>query len=125
MRLVETGIRTLVLSTGMSPKSTGGWKPLGAAYSKFAVRCVRASSVGTSNFTVKVYGNMSTVNTTGAAVGAIGAYISPLITTVTQANVGQIKVSTATIVASYVKFSSTVFTTAAGRKLRIELLCIP
>jgi hypothetical protein len=125
MRLVETGIRTLVLSTGAAAASSGGWKFLGAGYSRFGLRCVRATSIGTSNFTVSLRGCLSTINTTGAAVGAIGAYTPSTLVAYTQASVGKLKLSTALIPATHVKAVVSVLTTAANRKLRIEMVCIP
>lgn len=125
MRLDRLGTGVITLSTGQSVKSTGSWLPLGAAYSKFVMRCCRATSVGTSNFSVKLYGAPSSVNTTGAAVGAIGAYTKPLLISYTQANVGTVKISTAGNVVSWVKWSSTTMTTAAGRQLRIEIAAVP
>lgn len=121
----RTGLQTYVLSTGMSPKTTSSWLSLGNAFSRFALRCVRATTVGTSNFSVKLQGSLSTVFSTGAAVGAIGAYVPTALITYTQANVGTLKLSTALIPASYLRFSSTTFTTAANRKLRIEVVAVP
>lgn len=125
MRLVETGIRTMVLSTGTAAASSGGWKFLGAAYSRFGLRCVRGTSIGTSNFTVSLRGGLSTVNTTGAAVGAIGAYTPTTLIAYTQALVGKMKLSTGLVPATHVKAVVSVLTTAANRKLRIELVAIP
>jgi len=125
MRFTQSGLRTIVLSTGFSAASSGSWKPLGAAYARFAVRCVRASSIGTSNFSVSIRGSLSTKNTTGAAVGAIGAYTPTTLMTVTQANVGKLRLSTGLIPAAYVKAVMVSMTSAANRKLRIELVAVP
>lgn len=133
MRLVETGIRTLVLkptaastgSTFWTAASSGPWINLNAAYRAFGLRCCRNGSVGTSNFTVSLRGANSTKNTTGAAVGAIGAYTPSTLVAYTQANVGKLKLSTALVPCQYVKAVLSVFTTAASRQLRIELVAIP
>lgn len=121
----QLGTRTIVLSTGVAAASSGSWIPLGAAYSRFGVRCVRAGSVGTSNFTVSIRGSLSTQNTTGAAVGAIGAYTPSTVIAYTQAVVGKLKLSTALAPASFVKYVVSAMTTAASRRLRIELVAIP
>ena len=125
MRFSQPGLRTIVLTTGAAAASSGAWIPLGAAYSRFAVRCVRASSIGTSNFAVSIRGSLSTKNTTGAAVGAIGPYTPSTLLTVSQATVGKLRLSTGLIPASYVKFVIGSMTTAANRKLRIELVAVP
>jgi len=125
MQLVETGIRTIVLSTGVAAASSGSWQGLGASYSRFGLRCVRGTSIGTSNFTVSLRGSLSTKNTTGAAVGAIGAYTPSTLIAYTQTSVGKLKVSTGNLPAQYVKFVVSALTTAANRKLRIELVAIP
>lgn len=125
MRLDKVGIATIVLTTGQAAKSTGGWIRINTAYSKYALRCCRATSIGTSNFSVKLYGTLSTVNTTGAAVGIIGAYVPSVLISYTQANVGTIKVSTGNLLACCIKYSSTAMTTAANRKLRVEVLALP
>lgn len=127
MTLVRTGIRTLVLSTGVAAASSGSWIPLGAAYRAFGLRCVRGTSVGTSNFTVSLRGSLSTQNTTGAAVGAIGAYTASTLVAYTQAapGPGKLKLSTGLVPASHIKYVVSVLTTAANRKLRIECIAIP
>jgi len=81
--------------------------------------------VWTSNFTVSIRGSLSTRNTTGAAVGAIGAYTPSTLISYTQALVGKLKLSTGLVPASYVKAVVTALTTAAGRQLRVELVAIP
>lgn len=124
-RQVQNGTRVLVLSTGFAAASSGAWFPLSGGYSRFGVRCVRAGAVGTSNFTVSIRGSLSTQNTTGAAVGAIGAYTPSTLITYTQALVGKLKLSTGLVPASYVKAVCTVLTTAANRKLRVELVALP
>lgn len=124
-RVAEVGIRTFVLSTGTAAASSGSWVDLHGTYSRFALRCVRASSVGTSNFSVSLRGSLSTKNTTGAAVGAIGAYTPTTLIAYTQAIVGKLKVSTGLIPAGYVKAVVASMTTAANRKLRIELVAVP
>lgn len=124
-RNVETGIRTFVLSTGTAAASSGSWVDLKGTYSRFGVRCVRASSIGTSNFSVSIRGSLSTKNTTGAAVGAIGAYTPTTLIAYTQANVGKLKLSTALVPAAFVKAVVATMTTAANRKLRIELVAVP
>lgn len=130
MRLVETGIRTLVLktaagSTVWTAASSGPWVNLNASYRAFGVRCVRDGSVGTSNFTVSIRGSNSTKNTTGAAVGAIGGYTPTTLIAYTQAIVGKLKLSTGLVPCQYVKAVVSVLTTAASRSLRIELVAIP
>lgn len=122
---VVPGMQTYVLSTGFAAASSGSWIPLNGTYSRFAVRCVRGTSVGTSNFTVSIRGSLSTHRTTGAAVGAIGAYTPSTLIAYTQAVVGKLKMSTALVPASYVKAVCTVLTTAANRKLRVELVAVP
>jgi len=126
MRKVETGTATFVLSTGVTAASSGGWVKInqGVAYTRFAVRCVRAGAVGTSNFTVSIRGSLSTVNTTGAAVGAIGAYGPSTLIAYTQALVGKLKMSTGLVPATHVKYVVSALTTAASRALRIELVAI-
>ena len=123
-RIVGTGIRTIVLSTGVTAATSGSWRFLGEAYSRFALRCVRSGAVGTSNFTVILRGSLSTQNTTGAAVGAIGAYTPSTLIAYTQAVVGKVKLSTGLVPATHVKFVVSALTTAASRALRIELVCI-
>jgi hypothetical protein len=86
---------------------------------------VRGTSIGTSNFTVSLRGSLSTKNTTGAAVGAIGAYTPSTLITYTQAIVGKLKLSTGLVPASYIKAVVTALTTAANRKLRVEVVAIP
>lgn len=127
MRKVDTGTQTYVLSSGFLAKTTGAWVNLTAAYTRFGARCVRGSSVGTSNFNVVIQGNLSTVNSTGAAVGAIGAYVPQTLLTLTQAapGPGKIKFSTSLIPVQYVRFSCTAYTTAANRRLRIEFVALP
>jgi hypothetical protein len=115
---------TIVLSTGFAAASSGSWVNLGTAYSRFGVRCIRASSIGTSNFTVSIRGSLSTRQTTGGAVGAIGAYTPSTLISYTQALVGKIKLSTGLVPAQYVKAVCSVLTTAAGRKLRVELVAM-
>jgi hypothetical protein len=124
-RQVGTGSRTIVLSTGVSAASSGSWFALGGAYRSFGMRCVRGTSIGTSNFTVSLRGGLSTRSTTGAAVGAIGAYTPSTLIAYTQALVGKIKLSTGLVPASYIKAVVSVLTTAANRKLRIEVVAIP
>lgn len=124
-RQVQNGTRVFVLSTGFAAASSGAWVALSGGYSRFGVRCVRAGSVGTSNFTVSIRGSLSTQNTTGAAVGAIGGYTPSTLITYTQALVGKLKLSTGLVPATYVKAVCTVLTTAANRKLRVELVAIP
>jgi hypothetical protein len=124
MRIDRTGLPTVVLSTGFAAASSGSWFNLGTAYSRFGVRCVRASSIGTSNFTVSIRGSLSTRNTTGAAVGAIGGYTPSTLITYTQAIVGKTKMSTGLVPVQYVKAVCTALTTAAGRKLRVELIAM-
>lgn len=114
-----------MLSTGFAAASSGSWVALGGGYSRFGLRCVRATSIGTSNFTVSLRGSLSTRNTTGALVGAIGAYTPSTLITYTQALVGKLKLSTGLVPASYVKAVCTVLTTAANRKLRVELVALP
>lgn len=126
MRFVRPGIQTMVLSTGVAAASTATtWIDLKTAYSAFGLRCVRGTSIGTSNFTVSLRGSLSTKNTTGAAVGAIGAYTPSTLVAYTQAVVGKTKLSTARVPARYVKAVVSVLTTAANRKLRIEMVAIP
>lgn len=124
-RQVGTGSRTIVLSTGFAAASSGAWFALNGAYRSFGMRCIRASSIGTSSFTVSLRGSLSTRNTTGAAVGAIGAYTPSTLISYTQALVGKLKLSTGLVPASYIKAVVSVLTTAAGRKLRVEVVAIP
>lgn len=125
MRVDRTGSPTIVLSTGFTAASSGSWFPLQTGYTRFAMRCIRASSIGTSNFTVSLRGALSTKNTTGAAVGAIGAYTPSTLIAYTQAIVGKTKMSTGLVPCSYIKAVVSVLTTAAGRKLRIEVVAMP
>lgn len=122
MRLNRLGHDLVVLSTGFSAASSGSWIGLGHPFSRFGVRCVRAGSVGTSNFSISIRGSLSTVRTTGAAVGVIGAYTPTTLMTLTQANVGKIKLSTALLPAQFVKAVCVTMTTAASRQLRVELV---
>lgn len=103
---------TIALSTGMTPKSTGTKYHLSAAYSKFSLACQKATSVATSAFTVKLLGALTTSST------------AP-VTLVTCTSANRIKVSTGGVPVSYVWFSCTKFTTAAGRKLRIDAGVVP
>jgi hypothetical protein len=123
--MVRTGTGTYVLSTGVASASSGSWLNLGTAMTRFSVRCVRGTSVGTSNFSVSIRGSLSTHRTTGAAVGAIGAYTPSTVVAYTQAVVGKLKMSTALVPAQYVKYVVASMTTAANRKLRIELVAMP
>lgn len=129
MRKVDTGTDVWVLSgssNGFSAASSGSWIDLGASYSRFSIRCVRGTSIGTSNFSVGIRGSISTQRTTGAAVGAIGAYTpSTIIAAYTQATVGKLKQSTGLIPARYVKAVVASMTTAANRRLRVELVAQP
>ena len=130
MRLVETRIRVIVLgpvagTSVFSAASSGPWVNLNAAYRAFGLRCVRGTSIGTSNFTVSLRGSLTTKFTTGAAVGAIAAYTPSTLVAYTQAAVGKLKLSTALVPAQYVKAVVSVMTTAANRKLRVELVAIP
>lgn len=118
-------VNSTVATFSLNVKTTSPWVPLGAAFSKFAMRCVRGTSIGTSNWSVKLQGSLSTKNTTGAAVGAIGAYTPTVLIAMTQANVGAVKLSTSTIPAAFVRFSCTAFTTAANRSLRVEVCAVP
>lgn len=119
------GTRTIVLSTGVAAASSGAWRFLGGAYSKFSLRACRAGSVGTSNFAISIRAALSTQNSTGAAVGAIGAYTPSTILTYSQAIVGKTKASTGGIPVTHVKYVVTSMTTAASRRLRLELVCVP
>lgn len=103
---------TIALSTGMTPKSTGSKYHLNAAYTKFTLACQRATSVATSAFTVKLLGALTTSST------------AP-VTLVTCTSANRIKASTGTIAVSYVWFSCTKYTTASGRKLRIDAGVLP
>jgi hypothetical protein len=124
-RQIQAGSRVFVLSTGFAAASSGPWVSLMGGYSRFGVRCVRGTSIGTTNFSVSIRGSLSTRNTTGAAVGAIGAYTPSTLITYTQAIVGKLKLSTGLVPASYVKAVVVSMTTAANRKLRVELVAIP
>ena len=128
MRKVDTGTDVFLLHPTTGPfagASSGRWVDLGASYSRFAVRCVRGSSVGTSNFSVSVRGTLTTNFTTGAAVGALGAYTPSTVITYTQALVGKLKQSTGLVPARYVKAVVASMTTAASRSLRVELVAQP
>ena len=132
MRLVETGIRFIVLgpvagTSVFTAASSGPWVNLNAAYRAFGLRCVRGTSIGTSNFTVSLRGSLTTKFTTGAAVGAIGAYTPSTLVAYTQAapGPGKLKLSTGLVPAQYVKAVVSVLTTAANRRLRVELVAIP
>lgn len=128
MRKVDTGTDVWLLSgssNGFSAASSGSWVDLGASYSRFSARCVRGTSVGTSNFSVSIRGSLTTKNTTGAAVGAIGAYTPSTVITYTQAIVGKLKQSTGLVPARYVKAVLVSMTTAANRRLRVELVAQP
>src|SRR5262245_13895562 len=126
MRKVVPAQPVLVLSTGFSAASSGSWVNLNAVFTQFALRCVRAGSVGTSNFTVSLRGSLSTVNTTGAAVGAIGAYTPSTLIAYTQAapGPGKLKLSTARVPAQYIKVVVASMTTAANRRLRVEVVAV-
>lgn len=129
----QPGIRRIILkptsattgSTFWTAASSGPWINLGNPHRAFGVRCVRNGSVGTSNFTVSIRGSNSTKNTTGAAVGAIGAYTPSTLIAYTQALVGKLKLSTGLVPCQYVKAVVSVLTTASNRQLRIELVAIP
>ena len=130
MRKVDVGTDTFLLSptsvAGFAVASSGRWVDLGTAHRVFGIRCVRGSSVGTSNFSVGIRGSLTTQFTTGAAVGAIGAYTpSTLIAAYTQATVGKLKLSTGLVPARYVKAVVASMTSAANRRLRVELVAIP
>lgn len=125
MRLDRVGQPTYLLSTGAAAASSGVWINLHTPYSRFAVRCVAATSVATSNFSVSIRGSLSTKNTTGAAVGAIGAYTPSTLMTVTQATRGKVRLSTGLLPAQFVKAVVVSMTTAANRQLRIEFVALP
>ena len=130
MRLVETGIRTLVMKTAagttfFTAASSGPWVNLNASYRALGIRCVRNGSVGTSNFTVSLRGSLTTVNTTGAAVGAIGAYTPSTLISYSQANVGKLKLSTGLVPTQFIKVVVSAMTSAASRQLRVEVVAIP
>ena len=126
------GLRTIVLSTGLAIKSTGKparastapgtpqWIALGAAYSRFGLRVVNATTAATSSFTVSLMGSLSTMNP-----ALLGASRFQLLVQATSANLGGIKFSTSIIPATWVFVRSTKFTTGANRKVRIEMCAVP
>ena len=130
MRKVDTGTDTFGLhpssALGFSAASSGRWVDLGTAHRVLAIRCVRGTTVGTSNFSVTIRGSLTTQFTTGAAVGAIGAYTpTTVIAAYTQATVGKLKLSTGLMPVRYVKAVLASMTTAANRRLRVELVALP
>lgn len=125
MRLDRTGFPARIFSTGFAAASSGSWIDLGSPYTRFVMRCVRGTSIGTSNFTVSLRGSLSAFQTTGPAVGAIGAYTPSTLIAYTQATVGKLKQSTALVPAQFIKVVCTVLTTAANRKLRVEVAGVP
>jgi len=125
MRMVRPGYAIRTLSTGLAAASSGAWINLGSPHMRFGLYCSRATSIGTSNFTVSLRGSLTTTLTTGPAVGAIGAYTPSTLVAYTQAVVGKVKMSTALVPAQYVKAVCSVLTTAANRKLRIILVALP
>lgn len=129
MRKVDTGTDVFLLHSstgnGFVSASSGAWIDLGASYSRFSARCVRGTSIGTSNFSVSIRGALTTKFTTGAAVGAIGAYTPSTLIAYTQALVGKLKQSTGLVPARYVKAVLVSMTTAANRRLRVELVAQP
>lgn len=125
MRMVRPGYAVRVLSTGLAAASSGAWINLGSPHMRFAIQCSRATSIGTSNFTVSLRGSLTTTLTTGPAVGAIGAYTPSTLIAYTQAVVGKLKMSTALVPAQYVKVVCTALTTAANRRLRVIMVALP
>jgi len=127
MRKIRSGTDVFVLtpSSGVAGPTSGSWVDLGVGYTPFTARCFRGTTAGTSNFAVSIRGTLTTVRTTGAAVGAIGAYTPSTLIAYTQAVVGKLKMSTALVPARYVKFVVATMTTAAGRRLRVELVAMP
>src|SRR5437899_7176501 len=126
------GLRTIVLSTGLAIKSTGKparastgpgipqWFSLGAAYARFGARVVNATTAATSAYTITIMGSLSTNNP-----ALLGASKFQTLLTLTSATLGGIKFSTAIIPATWVFVRSTKFTTAANRKVRVELCAVP
>lgn len=108
------GTRLIQLSSRMAVKTTGAWTDLGGVYSKFALQCVK--STASSNFSVKLQGTLSTKTTSPFAL-----------LTYTQANVSQIVRTTAANPPpiARVRFSSTTFTTGAGKGIQIWLVALP
>jgi hypothetical protein len=131
MRVTRTGLPTIIMpnaagtTAGFTAASSGSWYVLPTGYSRFAMRCCRASSIGTSNFSVSLRGSLSTKNTTGALVGAIGAYTPSTLLTVTQATVGKVRLSTGLVPARCIKAVVVSMTASAGRTLRIEVAAVP
>lgn len=126
------GLRTIVLSTGLAIKSTGKpalkstatsipqWFALGAAFSRFGLHVINATTVATSAYTISLMGSLSTNNP-----ASLGSSKFQLLVQATSANLGGIKFSTSIIPATYVFVRSTKFTTAANRKVRIEMCAVP
>lgn len=113
MRMDHTGTGTIpVRSTASSTRwlvaKTTRWFNLGGAYKTFTLQCAKGTTVATSAFTVKLYGAVSTASTSPT-----------LLATCTSAN--RTKFSTGSLAFNWIKVSSTKFTTAAGRQLRIEV----
>jgi hypothetical protein len=126
------GLRTIVLSTGLAIKSTGKpalkstassiptWFYLGAAFSRFGLHVINATTVAGSSFTISLMGSLSTNNP-----ALLGASKFQLLVQATSANLGGIKFSTSIIPATYVFLRSTKLTTAANRKYRVEMCAVP
>ena len=99
-------------TTWLIAKSTSSWIRLGGAYKLFALQVAKGSSVATSALTVKLFGALSSASTAPT-----------LLATCTSAN--RFKLSTGNVPITWIKFSSTKFTTAAGRRLRVEACALP
>lgn len=126
------GLRTVVLSSAFAIKSTGKparastapgipqWFALGTAYSRFGLHVINASTVATSSFSIKLMGSLSTVNPAG-----LGSSKFATLVTATSAALGSIKVSTGNAPATWIFVRCTAFSTAAGRKVRVEMCAVP
>ncbi len=93
-------------------KSTSPWLSLGGAYKLFTLQAAKGSSVATSGFTVKLFGALSSAST------------APLLLA-TCTSAARRAISTGNVPVTWIKFSSTKFTTAAGRRLRVETCALP
>lgn len=95
----------------LSAKTTQ-WIPLNGVYKAFTAQATKGSTVALTVFSVKLYGALST-----------GSTSATLLLSLTSAN--RVKSSTGNLPFTYVKFSCTAFTTAAGRLLRVEACALP
>jgi len=117
MRADKVGTDTIPFQTTqaskwLTVKTTSKWIPLKGAYKLFTLQAAKGSTVATSAFTVKLFGALSSAST------------APLLL-VTCTSAIRRAVSTGNVPVTWLKFSSTKFTTAAGRLLRVEAAGVP